>query len=164
MQDQVGSLEDTVKERELQCNQLQQQLEALQSAADERDQLQKDVIHIKEEHNSLQKRAAEMERRLNAAAGLDQSIQAEEVAPETELDNNSKHPNTPEPFRLRYCNTCLKSVDKMSADVRLLPFNPMSLLISAAGSNQTCREMQNQRSGICPLHTGRSKSRKRKAK
>ena len=164
MQEQVGSLEDTVKERELQCNRLQQQLEALQGAANERDQLQKDVVQIKEERDSLQKRAAEMERRSKAAPGLDQSIQAKEAGPETELDDNSNHPNTLEASRLRYCNACLKSVDKMSADVRLLAFNPMSLLISATGSNQTRREMQNQRGGICPLHTGRSKSRKGEAK
>ena len=164
MQEQVKSLDDTVKARELQCNRLQQQLEALQGAADERDQLQNDVVQIAEERNLLQKRAAETERRLKAAPGLDQNIQAKEVGPETKLDDNSKHQNTSEPSRLRYCNTCLKSVDKMSTDVRLLPFNPMSLLISATGSDQTCREMQNKRGGICALHTGRSKSRKGEAK
>ena len=133
MQEQVESLEDTVKERELQCNRLQQQLEALQGAADERDQSQKDVVHITKERNSLQKWAAQMEKRLKAAPGLDQSIQAREAGPETELDDNSKHPNTREASRLQYCNACLKSVDKMSADVRLLLFNPMSLLISDTG-------------------------------
>ena len=121
MQEQVESLEDTLKARELQCNRLQQQLEALQGAADERDQLQNDVVHIIEERNSLQERVAETERRLKAAPSLDQSIQTKEVGPETKLDDNSKHPNASEPLRLRYCNACLKSVDKMSADVRLLP-------------------------------------------
>ena len=133
MQEQVGNLEDTVKARELQCNRLQQQLEALQVAANERDQLQTDILHITEERNSLQKRAAEMERRLKAAPSLDQSIQAKEAEPETKLDDNSKHSNTPEASRLLYCNACLKSVDKMSADVRFLRFYPMTLLISVTG-------------------------------
>ena len=133
MQEQVGSLEDAVKEREMQCNSLQQQLEALQGAADERDQLQKDVAHITEERNSLQKWASQMEKGLKAAPDLDRSIQAKEAGPETELDDNSKHPNTLEASRLQYCNACLKSVDKMNADVRLLSFNPMYLLISDTG-------------------------------
>lgn len=133
MQEQVGSLEDTVKERELQCNRLQQQLEALQGAADERDQLQKDVVHITEEHNSLQEWAAQMEKRLKAAPDLDQNIQAKETGPETELDDNSKHPNALEASRLQYCSACLKSVDKMNADVRLSSLNAMSLLISDTG-------------------------------
>lgn len=133
MQEQVGSLEDTVKERELQCNRLQQQLEALQGAADERDQLQTDVVHITEERNSLQEWAAQMEKRLKAAPDLDQNIQAKETGPETELDDNSKHPNALEASRLQYCNACLKSVDKMNADVRLSSLNAMSLLISDTG-------------------------------
>ena len=122
VQEQVGGIDDYVKERELLIsNQLQQQLEALQSAINERNQLQKDVVHIKEERDSLQKWAAEMERRLKAAPGLDQSTQAKEAGPETELDDNSKHSHTPDASRLRYCNVCLKSVDKMSADVRIIP-------------------------------------------
>ena len=133
MQEQVGSLEDTVKERELQCKGLQQQLEALQGAADERDQLQKDVVRITEERDSLQEWADQMEKRLKAAPGLDQNVQTEETGPETEMDSNSKHPNTLEASRLQYCNACLKSVDKMSADVRLLSLSAMSLLISDIG-------------------------------
>ena len=133
MQEQVGSLEDTVKEGDLRCNQLQQQLEALQGAAEERDRLQKEIPRITEERNLFQKQAMEMESRLKAAPGLDQSIQAKEGGPETELDNNLKDPNALEASRLRYCNACLKSVDKMSADVRLHPFSPIALLISATG-------------------------------
>ena len=133
MQEQVESLKDTVKERQLQCNRLQQQLEALQGAADERDQLQKDVVHITEERNSLQEWAAQMEKRLKAAPDLDQNIQAKETGPETEMDNNSKHQNTVEAPRLQYCNACLKSVDKMNDDVRLLSLSAMSLLISDTG-------------------------------
>ena len=122
IQEQVAGLEDVAKERELLLsNQLQQQLEALQGAINERDQMQKDVIHIKEERDSLQKWAAEMERSLKGAPGLDQSTQAKETGPETELDDNLKLPRTPDASRLRYCNVCLKSVDKMSADVRIIP-------------------------------------------
>lgn len=158
MQEQVESLEDTVKARELQCNRLQQQLEALQDAANERDQFRNDVVHITEERNSLQKRAAEMESRLKAAPGLDQSTQTKEAEPETKLDDNSKHPNPTEASRILYCDACLKSVDKLSADVRLLSINPMSLLTSFTGQNQACREMQDRRVGILSLHTCRSKS------
>ena len=39
----------------------------------------------------------------------------------TEMGEESKQPRRPEaPKKLRYCNVCLKSVDKLSANVRLL--------------------------------------------
>ena len=133
MQEQVGSLEESVKEREVRCSRLQQELEALQGAVKERDQLQEEIVHVKEERDSLQKRTVEMESRLKATSDLHKGIHAKEAEPETEVDEDPKQPNPPEVSRLRYCNVCLKSVDKMSANVRLPPSISKSLLISATG-------------------------------
>lgn len=70
-----------------------------------------------EERNSLQKRAGRVESHVKAPPGLDKGMQTKEAEPETEVDKDPKQPNQPEDTRLRYCNVCLKSVDKMSADV-----------------------------------------------
>ena len=128
--EEARDTEDAVTERD----QLQQQVSHLQAAVTERDRLQEDLLHITEERDSLQNQVLELERRLKVASGPDQGLQTEELEPETEVEENSKHPGQREaPKKLRYCNICLKSVDKFSAHVRLYPCDSKPALISATG-------------------------------
>ena len=132
LQEQVRDLEDTVTLRD----QLQQQVRDLQDAANERDRLQQDLMDTTKERDSFQKRAVEIERRLEAAASFEGGMQTRGAAPATTAGEYPKQPNQPEaPKKLRYCNVCLKSVDKMSADVRLYLTNSRSQLISATGQS-----------------------------
>lgn len=134
MQEQTGSLEEIVKERDQlqeqvnalenmaeERDRLQQQVSHLQHAANKRDRLQEDLLAITEERNSLQDRAEGLERRLKIALAPDEGIETKEQGPETEMDEEPKQPRQPEaPKKLRYCNVCLKSVDKLSVNVRFL--------------------------------------------
>lgn len=135
MQEQTEDVEDIVKERD----QLQEQVNELEKAADERDRLQQHIRHLQdaanecdrlreglatitEERNSLQDRVEELEGHLMTASGHDERTETKEPGPETEMGEESKQPRRPEaPKKLRYCNVCLKSVDKLSANVRF-PF------------------------------------------
>ena len=132
LQEQAEKLEDIAKERDM----LQQQIRDLQDAANERDRLQEDLIDLTEERDSFKDWASELEGRLKAASDLDEGAQTKrpEPEPETEVDEYPKQPSQTEaPKKLRYCNVCLKSVDKMSANVRLYPSEPSPVLISAIG-------------------------------
>lgn len=117
---------------------LQQQVRHLQDAANERDRLQEELVDITEERNSFKERTVELEKRLKAASGPNEGTQTKVsepeteidgegmhnkgLGPETEVDEDPKQPSQPEaPKRLRYCNACLRSVDKLSANVRLYP-------------------------------------------
>ena len=132
LQEQVRDLETTAME----CGRLQQQVKHLQDAAHERDRLQAELADITEERNSLQKRAAELEKRLKAAPNIDERTRTREADPQREVDEDPTQPNQPEALeKLRYCNICLKSVDKMSANVRLYPAYSKSLLISVTGQS-----------------------------
>ena len=148
MREQVGSHSDILKERILQqeqarnldgrvkeCDRLQQEVRYLQDVAKERDQLQEDLVRMTEERNSLQKPAGGIKGRSKAAPGLDKGMQRKEAEPETEVEEDPKQQSQPGASRLRYCNVCLKSVDKIRADVRLCPSNSGSLLISAKGQS-----------------------------
>ena len=117
MQKQVNNLENMAEE----CDRLQQQVKNLQDDANERDRLQEALAAVTEERNSLQDRAEELEGRLMTASGLDEGTETKEPGPETDMDQDPKTPRRPEaPKKLRYCNVCLKSVDKLSANVRFL--------------------------------------------
>lgn len=71
---------------------------------------------------------------MKAAPDFDERIQTRDADPQREVDEEPKQPNQPEHLeKLRYCNVCLKSVDKMSANVRLYPAYSRSLLISVTG-------------------------------
>ena len=100
-------------------NRLQQEVKSLRDAANEREQLRNDLNHMTEERNSWQKRAAETEKSSKAAPDLDEGMQTKEPTPGTAVAEDHRHPNPPEASRLQYCNVCLKSVDKISAVVRL---------------------------------------------
>ncbi|CAD6579170.1 MAG: hypothetical protein ASARMPRED_008980 [Alectoria sarmentosa] len=118
LQEQAEKLEDIAKERDL----LQQQIRDLQDAANERDRLQEDLIDLTEERDSFKDWASELEGRLKAASDLDEGAQTKrpEPEPETEVDEYPKQPSQTEaPKKLRYCNVCLKSVDKMSANANI---------------------------------------------
>ena len=115
--EQVKDLEDTVTERD----RLQQQVNHLQDAANERDQLLENLKDITEERDSLQERSSELSRQLNAASGLDDRRRTKE--PEAQVDENPTETRKNEALsKLRYCNICLKSVNKMSANVRLFRY------------------------------------------
>ena len=156
-------------------DQLQQQVRRLQDAVNERDRLQEELADIKEERDSFKERAMELERRLKAASGPDKVMQAKESEPETQIDDEGTQtdglgpetdvPSPSEaPKKLRYCNMCLKSVDKSSANVRLYPAKQRSVLISATGQNQACRKMRDKRIGIFTFNPRRSESREAEAK
>ena len=132
LQGQVSDLEETVTERD----RLQQQVRNLQDAANERDRLQQDVMNTTRERDSFQERVMELERRLEAAPSFEGGMQTRGAAQATIVGEDPKQPNQHEaPKKLRYCNVCLKSVDKMSADVRLYLSNSRSQLISATGQS-----------------------------
>lgn len=117
LQKQVNNLENMAEE----CDRLQQHVRHLQNDANERDRLQEALVAITEERDSLQDRAEELEGRLMTASGHDEGIERKEPEPETEMDEDPKQPRRTEaPKKLRYCNVCLKSVDKLSANVRFL--------------------------------------------
>ena len=131
MQGQVGNLEDILKELDQlqkqarvleetaakERDQLQQQVRHLQDAANERDRLHEDLVDITEERDSLQDRAVELERLLQVASGPNEGTKPEGLGPESEVD---KQPSRLEPpKKLRYCNVCLNSVNKLGANVRL---------------------------------------------
>lgn len=114
LQEQVRGLEDTARERD----RLQQQNRHLQDLANERDRLQEDLVSITEERDSFRDRAVELQRQLQDVSGLDEGKQAKEPEPGSEMDEDPKRSSQPEaPKKLRYCNVCLKSVDKLSANV-----------------------------------------------
>lgn len=103
------------------CDRLQHQVRDLQNDANERDRLQAALVAITEERDSLQDRAEKLEGRLMTASGHGEGIGTQELGPEIEVDEDPKQPRRPEaPKKLRYCNVCLKSVDKLSANVRFL--------------------------------------------
>lgn len=127
LQEQVHDLEKMADERD----RLQRHVRQLQDAATERDQLREDLATITEERYELQGRHDRLEIRLLALQDSDEEIETEESEPETEMreesksgenkSGESKQPRRPEaPKKLRYCNVCLKSVDKFSANVRFL--------------------------------------------
>lgn len=145
-EEQTRSLEDIAKERD----QLQQQVRDLQNAANERDRLQKDLEDITKERDSFKACAVELERQLKATSGLDEGTQRKEPEPDTEIDGEGSQMKEPEPEteadedpkqpsqseapkRLQYCNVCLKSVDKWSANVSISPSKSRSVLISVTG-------------------------------
>lgn len=120
LQTQVTILEDTGTDPD----QLQQQVRHLQDAAKERDRLQEHLVNIAEERDSLQDRAVELERLFQAASGPNEGMQTRDLGPETEVDEDPKQPSQPEARKkLRYCSVCLKSVDKLSANVRLCTYH-----------------------------------------
>lgn len=127
-QDQARDLEGKTKE----CDQLQQEVKKLQ---DERIQLQEQLVRMTAERNSLQKRAGGVEGRVKAVPSPDKGMQTKETEPVTEVDKDPKQPIQPEDTRLWYCNICLKSVDKSSADVGLLSSISRSLLIYTTGQS-----------------------------
>ena len=113
---EVGTLEDTVTER----NRLQQQIAQLQDSAKERDQMQTDLFNITEERRILQDRVQELERQLKASPNPSDGLQTKNVEPEKEKEENLNKSNQAEaPKRLSYCNICLKSVDKLSAQAKI---------------------------------------------
>lgn len=131
----------------------------LQDAANERDRLQGDLTDITEQRDSLQNRVEELERQLEAASNPDEGTQTKGLEPETELDEDPEQSRQLEaPKKLRYCNICLKSVDKLSPNVSLFPSNSRSLLKSAIGQSKACRQMRNQCVGIFPTQPSRSES------
>ena len=126
----VSDHEDTVTERD----RLQQQVSQLQDATNERDQLLVSLKDVTEERDFLHDRNAELTRQLNAASVLDDKLPTKETEPETQVDENATETRgTEAPSKLRYCNVCLKSVNQISANVRLYPFCSRLLLISATG-------------------------------
>lgn len=146
--DQDENLAETAMERD----QLQQQFRHLQDAVNERDRLQEELVDIKEERDSFKERAVELERRLKAISDPNKGMQAKALGPETEMDGegtrtkglgpetevgeDTKPRSQPEALKkLRYCNICLNSVDKLSANVRLYPAKSKSVLILATGQN-----------------------------
>ena len=111
MQEKVSTIEKTATE-ELDRH--------IQDDAVEKNLLKKDIVDITEKRDSLQDRVVELERQLNAASRVDKCKNTNGPEPETELGEDAKQPSQLEaPKKLRYCNVCLKSVDKMSANVRL---------------------------------------------
>ena len=87
------------------------------------DKLQENIVDITKERDSLQNQVVVLESRLDAASRLDEGIHTNDPEPESEVDEDHKQPSQPETSKkLRYCNVCLKSVDKMSANVRLYLF------------------------------------------
>ncbi len=87
------------------------------------DKSEEDNVNITKERDSLKDQVVELERRLKAASRLDERVHMNDPEPESEVDEDPKQPSQPEaPKKLRYCNVCLKSVDKMSANVRLYLF------------------------------------------
>ena len=116
LQEKVSDLEGTVTERD----RLEQQVTHLQDVEKERDRLQENLVDLRAQRVSLEDRVVELERRLRLTSGLDKGPQTKGPEPETDADGDPKQPTLPEaPKKLRYCNACLKSVDKMSANVRL---------------------------------------------
>lgn len=105
---------------------MQENVRSLEDAARELGgHLQDDMLEnfdITQKRDSLQDRVVELERQLNAASRLDKTILTNGPEPETEVGEDPKQPSQLEaPKKLRYCDVCLKSVDKMSANVKLYP-------------------------------------------
>ena len=113
----------------------QQETNRLQEAINDRDRWRQDFIAMTGERDSLQARVSELEGHLEAAPGLDQGVQTEEAEREAVVDEVPKQPSQPkDPKKLRYCNVCLKSVDKLSDNVGFYsPSKSSSLLISSIG-------------------------------
>ena len=154
LQEKVRDLEDTA---------MSEQMKSFSNDLEDQYNLDK----IIEERDSLQDQVVELERRLKAASRLDERIHTNDPEPESRVDEDPKQPSQPEALKkLRYCNVCLKSVDKMSANVRLFSLccDSNSVLISATGQNQACRQMRDQRIGVLTLNPSSSKSRKGEAK
>ena len=127
---QVRDFEDMGTERD----RLQQQVNHLQEAANERDPLMESLKEITEERNSLQDQNSQLTRQLDAGSGIDDRMRTKESEPETQVAENPTGPRESEaPSKLQYCNVCLKSVDKISANVRLYPIYSRVFLISATG-------------------------------
>lgn len=130
LQAQVKELEDTATERD----RLQQQVGLLQDAEKERDSLQEGIVAITKERDSLKDRIVGLERRLEARSRPDEDARKTGPEPDVEVDED---PNQASQFgapkKIRYCGVCLKSVDKLSANVSLHPLISKSVLISATG-------------------------------
>ena len=126
----LALVEDTGTERD----RLQQQVKHLQEAANERDRLVESLKDVTEERNSLQEQNSQLTKRLDAASDLNDRMRTKETEPETSVAENPTGPRESEaPSRLQYCNVCLKSVDKISANVRLYPIYSRVFLISYTG-------------------------------
>ena len=116
LQERVKDLEDTATERE----RLQQQ--TLQKATNEQTQRQGVFMQVQSERDMLKDRVVELEVQLQASSSRDEGQQMNSRGPETqvEVEEDPEAVNHPKgPRRLRYCNICLKSVDKLSDTVSL---------------------------------------------
>ena len=80
-------------------------------------------MQVKLERDMLKDWVVELERQLQATSSRDEGLQTSSRGPETqiEVEEDPESFNHLEgPKKLRYCNICLKSVDKLSDIVSLL--------------------------------------------
>ena len=79
-------------------------------------------MQVTTERDMLKDRVVELEVQLQSTSSRDEGLQSNSRGPETqiEVEDDPESVNHPKgPRKLRYCNICLKSVDKLSDTVSL---------------------------------------------